>query len=340
MARSSGVSLNDIAEPDNLQGALRRAVRGTRATDAVARFCAAAERELCLLRREILNETVEVGRVTRFRIHDPKPRLIQAPVFRERVLQHAVMAHVGPVLERALVADTFACRVGKGTVAAVRRAQHHARRYGWYGQLDIRQYFASIDHGILLGQLARRLRNGGVRRLLARIVTAGSVTFGVGLPIGALCSQHFANHYLGVLDRALLEQSPARALVRYMDDVVFWGETRAEVCGAVREARKVIGATLKLTLRDEPVIQRVDQGLTLCGFRIFPGIIRAAPRRRRRFIAARRRWEGRYARREIDALRLQRGYDAAAGILAQVDAGEWRRRQLEISPPPGECDEA
>ena len=61
-----------------------------------------------------------------FRIHDPKPRLIHAPAFRERVLHHALMAHAGPVLDRALVFDTYACRVGKGTLAAVRRCQQHA----------------------------------------------------------------------------------------------------------------------------------------------------------------------------------------------------------------------
>jgi RNA-directed DNA polymerase len=340
MVRSSPLALEDIADRANLAAALRRAVRGTRPTRSVVEFLLAADQELDRLRHEILVETVEVGRVTRFRVWDPKPRLIQAPVFRERVLQHAVMAQVGPVLDRALVDDTFACRVGKGTVAAVRRAQQHARRFGWYGQLDIRQYFASIDHAVLLTHLERRFRNAGLCRLLRRIVGQGSDTPGVGLPIGALCSQYFANHYLGVVDRALLEHSPARGLVRYMDDIVFWATSREEVVAAVAVAAEVIQKTLRLRLRDEPVINRSQAGLSLCGFRIFPGIVRASVRRRRRFAAARRRWEGRFARREIDALELQRGYDAAAGMLAQVDAHEWRRRQLQLAPPPPECDEA
>ncbi len=68
------------------------------------------------------------------------------------------MAHVGPVLDRALVFDTYACRTGKGTLAAVRRAGEHARRHAWYAQMDVRAYFASIDHAVLLHLLERRFK--------------------------------------------------------------------------------------------------------------------------------------------------------------------------------------
>jgi hypothetical protein len=339
VVRSSSLSLEQIADPDNLAAALDRAARGSRSSDAVARYRANASTELTQLRRELLSGNPRVGAVTRFQIFDPKPRLVQAPVFRERVLQHALMAHVGPVLDRTLVADTFACRVGKGTLAAVRRAQHHSRRFPWFGQLDIRQYFASIDHEVLLGQLGRLFRDPRVRMLLERIVRAGSTT-SRGLPIGSLCSQHFANFHLNGLDRGVLQRSPARALVRYMDDLVCWGATRGEVEQALAVAHQVVTETLHLEFRDRPAINRVAHGLSFCGFRIWPGILRALPRRRRRFIAGRHKWEQRYARGEIDGRQLQRAYDSVAGILAQVDGLAWRRRQLELSPPPPACDEA
>lgn len=79
-----------------------------------------------------------VGRTRRFEIRDPKRRVIHAPCFRERVLHHALMAHVAPVLERYLVPDTFACRPGKGSLAAVHRAQEHARRFPWVLKMDVR----------------------------------------------------------------------------------------------------------------------------------------------------------------------------------------------------------
>jgi RNA-directed DNA polymerase len=54
------------------------------------------------------------------------------------------------VLERSLIFDTYACRLGKGTIAAVQRCQHFARRFPWYGQIDIKSYFANIDHQVLM----------------------------------------------------------------------------------------------------------------------------------------------------------------------------------------------
>ncbi len=70
-----------------------------------------------------------VGPYHQFTIFDPKERLITAPCFRDRVLHHAVTLVCEPVFERLLIADTFACRRGKGRIAAVERARSFARRY-------------------------------------------------------------------------------------------------------------------------------------------------------------------------------------------------------------------
>ena len=86
----------------------------------------------------------------RFEIRDPKPRAIFAPCFRERVLHHALMDRIGPVLDRALINDSYACRAGKGTLAATARVHEHVRRFPWYAKMDVRAYFASIRHSILM----------------------------------------------------------------------------------------------------------------------------------------------------------------------------------------------
>lgn len=201
MPRRSGVGLTAVANHDTLARALWRAAKGKRHRPEVARFLANTERELAALQRDILAGDVEVGIMRSFTIRDPKPRTIHALQFRERVLHHALMEVVGPVLERALVADTFACRLGKGSLAAVVRAQQHIRRFPWYVQIDIRAYFASVDHARLQRALRRRFKNAGLLALCDRIISAFAVTPGRGLPIGALTSQHFANFYLDPLDR-------------------------------------------------------------------------------------------------------------------------------------------
>ncbi|MBL8252321.1 MAG: hypothetical protein JNJ76_01795, partial [Candidatus Competibacter sp.] len=114
--RRSRVGLADIADWHNLAAAFRRAARGKSERDEVRLFRAGLNGELARLREALLDGSVEVGRMRSFRIRDPKPRIIHAPCFRERVLHHAVMAHVGPALDRALVDDTYACRVGKGAL--------------------------------------------------------------------------------------------------------------------------------------------------------------------------------------------------------------------------------
>jgi len=211
------IELDEIASWHNLNLALERAARGKRYRPEVMAFLESADVNLATLQSQLLAGTVPLGNMTRFHIRDPKPRVIHAPCFQERILHHAIMAHVGPVLERALVDDTFACRTGKGTLAAVQRSQHHVRRFPWYAKLDIRQYFASVDHEILKGQLRRRLKPGPLLTLLDRIIDAHQDAPGKGLPIGALTSQVFANFYLTPLDRFLLETCKVAGMVRYMD---------------------------------------------------------------------------------------------------------------------------
>ncbi|MCP5197407.1 MAG: RNA-dependent DNA polymerase [Gammaproteobacteria bacterium] len=274
-----------------------------------------------------------------FHIRDPKPRVIHAPCFRERVLHHALMAHVGPVLDRALVDDTYACRVGKGALAAVHRVQHHLCRWPWYAQIDIRAYFASIDHAILLALLERRFKDRGLLALLARIVEAHPTEPGQGLPIGALTSQHFANYYLAGLDRWLLEKCRVRGLVRYMDDLVWWGDSKDAVRDALVQASTYAQERLRLTIKTPVQIGRSRAGLIFCGYRILPGRLLLSRRRKRRYAECRRNWENAYVAGQIDAQMLQAGYATALAITAHADAVAWRREQLRRHPlAPSLCD--
>jgi hypothetical protein len=167
------------------------------------------------------------SRVDYKEVLDESDFALYSPCFRERVLHHALMAQVGPVLDRALVDDSYACRVGKGTLAAVLRVQQHLRRWPWYAQIDIRGYFANIDHERLRDLLARRFKNPGLLALMAGIIDSYHTRPGRGLPLGELTSQHLANYYLNGLDRLLLEDCRVNGLVRYMDDLLWSSATSA-----------------------------------------------------------------------------------------------------------------
>ena len=124
------------------------------------------------------------------------------------VCSAAIMLRAGEQLDRTLIDDSFACRVGRGSVAAVLRAQHYSRRFAWYAKLDIAKYFHNIDQRRLLEMLERRFRGPQFMELLTRIIASFQVEEGKGLPIGALTSQVFANLYgsSGVPGRSCFER--------------------------------------------------------------------------------------------------------------------------------------
>lgn len=329
--RRSRVSLADVAAVDNLAQAFWRSARGKRERPEVAAFAHDLDGELAELARTILDGTVRVGGMRSFEIHDPKPRTIHAPCFRERVLHHALIASIGPPLDRALVDDTYACRAGKGTLAAVLRAQRQIRRFPWFLKIDVRAYFASIDHGVLRAALRRKVRDRGVLALCDRIIGAHEASPGRGLPIGALTSQHFANFYLAPLDRFILEGLRAPAMVRYMDDVIVWCRGGDEARRMSRAIEGFVQDELRLSLKPAQ-IQRSERGVSFLGFRVFERALRLSKRRRRRYAAARRRLERAHADGVLDASALQRGIDAALAITAHADAGGWRRAELRRRP--------
>ncbi len=231
-----------------------------------------------------------------------------------------------------MIDDTYACRVGKGALAAVQRAQHHIQRFPWYAKIDIRAYFASVDHGILLALLARRFKDRDLLGLITRIVDAHQTDPGKGLPIGALTSQHFANYYLSGLDRLLLEGCRVHGLVRYMDDLVWWGETRDQVRSALAAACADTADRLQLAIKAPVQVGRSCHGLMFCGYRILPNRLLLSRRRKRRYAECRQDWEDAYSNGLIDARTLQAGYATAHAITAHTDAVAWRREQLRRRP--------
>lgn len=337
--RRSSVGLDEVADWKNLAAAFERASRGKRHRPDVVAFASALEHRLERLRRQLLAGVVEVGRTRRFLVHDPKPRVIHAPCFEERVLHHALMAPMAPVLDRGLVADTYACREGKGALAAVQRAQHHLRRQPWSAQIDIKGYFASIDHAVLLHLLARTFKNRQLLALVARIVGAHEDAPGRGLPIGALTSQHFANAYLASADRHLLETCRVGGFVRYMDDLVWWGRDRADVRAALASARAHIEGRLRLEVKRPVLLHRSREGLSFCGFRVHPDRLLLSRRRRHRYRWHRRCWEAAWAAGRMDERGLQAGYAAALATTAHADAVGWRRAELIRRPLAAELAE-
>lgn len=262
----------------------RKAAIGTQNFDSLG-FMAEVERHVLKLQDELQDRSYAPGEYRTFQVQDPKPRTISASPFRDRVVHHALCAVLDPILEGYLIDDCYACRIGKGTVAAIRSAQHFAKRYRWYAKLDVRHFFETADHAVLKSILGRLVKDPDVLRLTDLFIDKGAPGSlpGRGLPIGNLTSQNFANLYLGPFDHFIKEVIHVPGYVRYMDDILMFDDDRIRVRNAVEAAGSFMSG-LCLELKTEVCRRgRVADGVPFLGFNIFPAVIRFDHPRKRRF---------------------------------------------------------
>jgi hypothetical protein len=318
-----------ILERENLRLAYLRAVRGKRHRPDARQFVADLDVNLATLAAQIANGSVELGRSQQFVIRDPKERIITAPCFEERVLHHAVMNVCEPLLDRWLICDTYACRVGKGRESAVRRAREFAQRWPAYLKMDVRKYFDSIPHAILLDRLRRFFKDPNLLSLFERIVGSFHGATGRGLPIGSLTSQHFANFYLGWFDRFVKERLQVRGYVRYMDDLVIWGATTRELATNRNACTEFLATELGLELKPS-FINRSATGLDFLGCRVFPTHVTLNRRSKVRFRRRLTELEAAFARGEFDEATLQSRATAMVAFTRSADAASWRFRQAVL----------
>ena len=278
------VSLQSIAARDNLLLAVWKAARGKRLRPDVAEYLAQLEERLAALGESIVNERAPEGSYRVFSVRDPKLRTIVAAGFHDRVLHHAILNLTEHWFERTLLPTSFACRPGKGVHAAVAQVQRNLRRGAWFVQVDIDAYFASIEHARLLAVLERRFAGARLLSLFRRILAAGpGGTAGIGLPIGMLTSQHFANVFLDGPDRALCARPEVLGHVRYMDDIFWCCATRHHAAQSLEYFRELLRGERGLRLKPSARIGRSRSGLTYCGFKVRAGEIRPSARKLRRY---------------------------------------------------------
>jgi retron-type reverse transcriptase len=326
------VNILDIAGYVNLANAAVKAARGKHDRSDVRGFFARCDENLNRLRKDILAGNAPYGVYNRFTIYDPKKRTIHAACFEDRVLHHALINYVGPVLERAMVPCTFACRPGKGPLEASQWVQYCTRRFPWYVKMDIKSYFNSIHHNRLIRILERRIKGKEVHKLISRIIESYRESPGRGLPIGSLTSQHFANYYLDGLDRFIMEDLRCHAYARYMDDMIWWCRERQTAKKTLKTVKEWVCKNRLLDLKENPQINRSSRGVTFCGYRIFPGMIRLTGRRRKRYTIKKNQWEKAYLNGLIDERQLQSAYASVYAGTVHADAGEWRKQQLQKYP--------
>ena len=194
-----------IAQQENLREAFLLAVRGKQLKRECIHFREHLDEQLLQLGTELADGSYRTGEYRRFRVFDPKERIICAAPFRDRVAQHAMMRVCHPLFERFQTSVSFASRPGRGTYKAIEQARHYCRCYRWWLKLDMQKYFDSISHDCLRQQLVRMVKDPLLIEYWNMLIDGYENTPGRGLPIGNLTSQYWANHYLAVSDHQAKE---------------------------------------------------------------------------------------------------------------------------------------
>lgn len=271
---------------DNLWNASRKARCGKRQKHAVADFEYHLEENLLAIQQTLQTESYQFGGYNRFTIYEPHQRLISAAPYRDRVVHHALCNVIEPLLDRAMIYDSYACRVGKGTHSAIARAQHFLRSSSWVLKVDIKKYFFTIDHEFLLRDLEKKLTDLHIVNLIKDILRtyrtadeyyyrfAGDSFFDMGrprgLPIGNLTSQLFANFYLTSFDRFVCERLLPVGYVRYMDDALVFGEGKSQMAEMKREIQEVLALKRLLLHPLKTQVFPSSQGVRFLGFHLYP----------------------------------------------------------------------
>lgn len=310
-----GHLFESVTAYDNLLAAFRLARRGCGNTASVCRFAFYLEPELLRLQTELCNETYRPGAYRFFSIHDPKEREIAVAPFRDRVVHHAIVRILTLIYERVFIYDSYATRPGKGTHAAILRAQSFLRQRQFYLKTDIAHYFAHVDHDNLLEIVQRKIKDQRLLRLLNRILRNTRIP-GKGLPIGNLTSQFLANVYLDPLDHEIKERLGVRSYVRYMDDLVAFSDSSQELLELRAAIEAFLSERLLLSLKPEATfMNRASHGLSFLGMRIFPQIIRVKPENRRRSLRRLRQRIAAWEQGNLEEERMKQSMVSITGHL-------------------------
>jgi RNA-directed DNA polymerase len=327
--KRAGRLYRKIHTHENLCLAFWKAARGKQDRREVIAFRNDFDDRLRKLQKELINHAPDIGHYHVFKVHDPKQRNICAAAFPERVLHHAVMNLCEPVLEAYAIHGSYACRKGKGARKALDRAQRFARKYDWYLKLDIRKYFDTIDHRILLDLLARRFKDKELMQLFEKLLDTYHTAPGKGMPIGNLVSQHLANFYLGAFDHWIKEEQRVKGYLRYMDDMIVFGQDRTALKALLKRIGHYLDRNLALQLKDAVALNRCRNGLTFLGYRVFPDKIRLSARSKRRFISKFRQYEQKWQNGEWSTRTLVRHMEPLIDFTRAAAAEGLRRSVIK-----------
>ena len=342
---------NSIISPENILEAWNTFKYDKRKKPDVAWFAREVEKHIFQLYRDLYSQRYKHGPYRAFWIRDPKLRHIFKATVRDRVLHHAVFAVLNPIFEETFIPTSFSCRIGKGTHRGMRYLRDTVRKVSanytrpcFVLKCDIRKFFNTVDHHILIRILEKRITDEKARRLLREII--GSYEQGVcerererestsgamrqkGIPIGNLTSQLFANIYMDVLDQFVKHELKVKYYARYTDDFVIVADNAECLKRLLPLIRSFLKDRLLLDLHPKKVeIKRCTSGVDFLGYIVLPYHTSVRTKTIRRMMRKLREQIARFKNHHLTKARLYGSLRSYLGVLSHADAYHLKQNVL------------
>ncbi len=256
---------------ENLYEAFLIARKGKRKKRATLNFEKHLGSEIDALYDELHNGTYKPKPYKQFVVHEPKKRIINAPAFRDLVVQHAIYKTIYPIFDATFIDTSYGCRKGGGTHKASEYTQKEMKKYSgelYYAKLDIRKFFYSIDRDILRKLFEKKIKDKKFVDLMCEFAKMDSER---GVPIGNLLSQIYALIYLNPLDHFIKRELKVKSYVRYVDDFVLIGLTIDEAKRYKELCEEFVQRELALELSHYQ-IQKIKKGINFVGYRTWKSV--------------------------------------------------------------------
>ena len=270
------------------------------------------EDNLFLLHARLINKTYKHGKYMEFYVSDPKRRHTHKAEVADRIVHHLLYKYLYGVFDKTFIYDSYSCRLDKGTHRAVRRLERFTRGVSknytqdcWVLKLDIKKFFASVDHEILKELIKTKVKDRDIFWIIGEIIDSfytghsrldreadprvceddKEENTNKGIPLGNLTSQIFANIYLNELDQFIKHRLTIKYYLRYADDFLLLNQSKTALLHCFKTVKQYLGNNLDLEIHpNKTCFCKLSWGIDFCGYIVLPHYILPRTKTKRRII--------------------------------------------------------
>lgn len=258
----------------NMYNAYERAAKGKHKNKEVICFELDLANNILNILRELYSGKYRTGVYRKFKIYEPKERIIESLPFKDRIVQQwFVEEFIKPIFVPKFIQDTYACIENRGVHKCVKKLNRYMYNYKkknpnfYILKCDVSKFFYSINKEKLYLIIKRYVKDKNFLELTKLLINNDNEKYGI--PIGNYTSQYFANIYLNELDHFVKEKLNIKYYVRYMDDFALLLKDKNTCKETLNKITQFLENELDLKLNKKTNYFKQNQGINFCGYKIF-----------------------------------------------------------------------